>query len=128
MNSIKLAIALIISTAFGLVTASNVIDFYTVEWRSFGCGRSEVPLCIVTRYKKPNDRSSGPDFYILDDAVRVKPGSYNCGMTTAKCCGTNLDYQAIQTRNSHFMKDTTDRFCPISPHYVDPPKKPRTRQ
>jgi hypothetical protein len=33
----------------------------------------------------------------VDTAVRVKPGQYNCGVTTAKCCGTNLKYEKWQS-------------------------------
>ncbi|KAA1129685.1 hypothetical protein PGTUg99_034418 [Puccinia graminis f. sp. tritici] len=127
MNLIKLTIALIINTACGLV-AAEVINFYTNEIRSFSCGPSEVALCIVTRYKKPNDRSSRPDYYLMDTAVRVKPGFYNCGVTTARCCGANLQYQNMQTGDSQMMQNLADTFFPTRVSYVEPPKKPRTRQ
>ncbi|KAA1067829.1 hypothetical protein PGT21_018254 [Puccinia graminis f. sp. tritici] len=127
MNLIKLTTALIINTACGLVT-SEVINFHTNEIRSFSCDPSEVALCIVTRYTRPNDRSSRPDYYLLDTAVRIKPGYYNCGVTTAKCCGTNLKYEKWQhVKDSDWMKRLTDTFCPNKVYYVDP-KKPRTRQ
>ncbi|EFP85347.2 uncharacterized protein PGTG_11516 [Puccinia graminis f. sp. tritici CRL 75-36-700-3] len=125
MNLIKLTTALIINTACGLVT-SEVINFYTNEIRSFGCDPSEVALCIVTRYTRPNDRNSRPDYYLLDTAVRVKPGTYNCGVTTAKCCGTNLKYEKWQhVKDSQWMKDLTETFCPNK--YACDPDTPTKR-
>ncbi|KAA1082996.1 hypothetical protein PGT21_022306 [Puccinia graminis f. sp. tritici] len=112
MHSAKLTIALIISVTCGLVTA----QFGAVSYNNFSCpNKPHVEgHCVWTRYKKPNVPKSGVDYYNLDPAVKMKPGTWNCGVNLALCCSVN---DSAMSADSKWMWDEIGRLCE-TPRYA----------
>ncbi|KAA1124064.1 hypothetical protein PGTUg99_024550 [Puccinia graminis f. sp. tritici] len=106
MHPAKLAITVIISVTCSLVSSQFVAESYN----NFSCpNKPHVEgHCIFTHYKKPNDKKSGVDRYILNSAVKMKPGTWNCGVNLALCCGVN---DSAMSHDSKWMSDEIGRLC-----------------